>query len=281
VLSVKNHLDLKLQCNSILQTICHHQYSNYPLRLSSIFRFEGANSQRAYLYLINTSPGLLAGDELHLSLQLAPNSHLYLTDQSATKVHPMPELNLKATVDYQIVLEANSNLELVPEPIILYENSVLEQQTVIKIHPTARLFLSDIVLPGRLAKQEFYDFNYYFNRLQVKDLTDKLLFSDAMRLIGKDNPFQDNKLFSSLPIIGSAIAILPNTDLNLLIAQLKSIKSNSYQELEFATTILPSSNGILIRTLAAKTLRLKMFFTEVLSCIRSITSQSPLPHIPK
>lgn len=280
-MTVKNHLDLKLQCNSILQTICHYQYSNYPLRLSSIFRFEGANSQRAYLYLLNTSPGLLAGDRLNLSLQLATNSHLYLTDQAATKVHPMPEVNTKATIDYQIVLEANSNLELVPEPIILYKNSVLEQQTVIKVHPTARLFLSEIILPGRLAKQEFYDFNYYFNRLQVKDLTDKLLFSDAMGLIGKDNPFQDKKLFSSLPIIGSAIAILPNTDLNLFIAQLKSIKSNSYQELEFATTILPSNNGILIRALAAKTLRLKMFFTEVLNCIRSITSQSPLPHIPK
>jgi urease accessory protein len=155
VLTVKNHLDLKLQCNSILQTICHYQYSNYPLRLSSIFRFEGANSQRAYLYLLNTSPGLLAGDRLNLSLQLATNSHLYLTDQAATKVHPMPEVNTKATIDYQIVLEANSNLELVPEPIILYKNSVLEQQTVIKVHPTARLFLSEIILPGRLAKQEF------------------------------------------------------------------------------------------------------------------------------
>ncbi|MGL5794137.1 MAG: urease accessory protein UreD, partial [Waterburya sp.] len=207
------------------------QYASYPLRLSSIFRFEGSNSHRAYLYLLNTSPGLLAGDTLNLSLQLAPNSHLYLTDQAATKVHPMPKVNTKATIDYQIVLEANSNLELLPEPIILYKNSILEQHTVIKVHPTSRLFLSEIILPGRLAKQEFYDFNYYFNRLQVKNLTDKLLFSDAMRLIGKDNPFKNNKLFSSLPIIGTAIAILPDTDLNLLIVHLKSINSNSYQEI--------------------------------------------------
>jgi urease accessory protein len=276
-----HNLELHLKCNSSSQTICHHQYSSYPLRLSPIFRFEGANSQRAYLYLINTSPGLLAGDTLNLSLQLAANSNLYLTDQAATKVHPMPEINTKAVVNCQIVLEANTSLELVPEPIILYQNSVLEQDTVIKLHPTARLFLSEIILPGRLAKQEFYDFNYYFNRLQVKDLTDKLLFNEAMRLIGKDNLFKNKKLFSSLPIMGNAIAILPNTDLNLFIPQLNSIKSNSYQELEFATTILPSNNGILIRALAAKTLRLKMFFTEVLNGIRSITSQSPLPHIPK
>lgn len=281
MLTVKNNLELKLQCNSNSQTIYHHQYSNYPLRLSSIFRFEGVNSQRAYLYLINTSPGLLAGDTLNLSLQLAANSNLYLTDQAATKVHPMPEINTKATVNYQIVLEENTSLELVPEPIILYQNSILEQNTIIKLHPTARLFLSEIILPGRLAKQEYYEFNYYFNRLQVKNLTDKLLFTDAIRLIGKNNPFKDNKLFTSLPIMGNAIAILPNTDLNLLITQLKSIKSNSYQDLEFATTILPTNNGILIRALAAKTMKLKIFFTEVLSYIRSITTQSPLPHIPK
>jgi urease accessory protein len=281
VLTVKNNLDLQLKCNSIDQTIFHHQYSSHPLRLSSIFRFEGANSQRAYIYLINTSPGLLAGDTLNLSLQLAANSNLYLTDQAATKVHAMPETNTKATVNYQIVLEANTSLELIPEPIILYQNSILEQQTVIKLHPTARLFLSEIILPGRLAKQEYYDFNYYFNRLQVKDLTDKLLFSDARRLIGKENIFQTNKLFSLLPIMGSAIAVLPNTDLNLFIAQLKTIKSNSYQDIKFATTILPSNNGILIRVLAAKTMRLKIFFTEVINCIRSITAQSSLPHIPK
>ncbi len=277
----KNHLELKLHKSESSQTICQHQYTTFPLRLSSLFRLEGAGSNRAYVYLINTSPGLLAGDELNLSLQLAPQTNLYLTDQAATKVHPMPEEGTKATINYHILVDADASLELVPEPIILYRDSLLEQKIVIRLHTTAKLFLSEIILPGRLAKKEYYDFNYYFNRLEVTDLNTKILFTDAMRLVGKQNQFKNNKLFTSLPIMGNAIAVLPNTDLQSLTRQLENIALADYQNVEVATTILPSNNGILIRALSNKTIQLKKYFTYALNCIRNLTNQSSLPHIAK
>lgn len=276
----QHNLELSLRCDRS-QTVCQHQYTTYPLRLSSIFRLEGANSNRAYHYLINISPGLLAGDELDLSLQLGSNTSLYLTDQAATKVHPMPEINTKARVNYQVTVDAGASLELVPEPVILYTDAVLEQETVIKLHPTARLFLSEIILAGRLAKGEYYNFNYYFNRLRVTDLQEKLLFTDVMRLAGKQNKFKDNQIFASLPIMGNAIAILPNIDLQLLTTQLKDIKLINEQNIAVATTILPTNNGILIRALSNKTRELKKYFTYALNCIRTITNQSPLPYIAK
>ena len=277
----QNNLELKLQSSQSCQTICDHQYTTYPLRLSSIFRLEGAHSNRAYVYLINTSPGLLAGDELNLSLQLAPQTNLYLTDQAATKVHPMPEEETKATINYQILVNNDASLELVPEPIILYRDSVLEQKTIIRLHTTAKLFLSEIILPGRLAKKEYYDFNYYFNRLEVTDLNTKILFTDAMRLAGKHNKFKNNKLFTSLPIMGNAIAVLPNADLQSLTRQLENIALADCQNVEVATTILPSNNGILIRALSNKTIQLKKYFTHALNCIRNLTNQSSLPYIAK
>lgn len=277
----RNNLELKLECDRFSQTICQHQYTTYPLRLSTVFRLEGANSERAYLYLINTSPGLLAGDRLNLVLQLAENTSLYLTDQAANKVHPMPINETKATISYQITVDYNASLELVPEPIILYQDSVLEQKTQIKLHSTAQLFLSEIILPGRLAKSEYYDFNYYFNRLQVSDLKGKVLFIDGMRLAGKENPFKNSKMFTSLPIMGNVIAILPNTDLDLLTAKLENIKLANCKNIEVATTLLPNTNGILIRALAGKTIEIKKYFTYALNAIRKMTNQSPLPHIPK
>lgn len=280
--STKHHdLELALQCNRANQTICQHQYTTYPLRLSVPFRLDGANSRRIYYYLVNTSPGLLAGDKLTSTLQLAPNTELYLTDQAATKVHPMPKADSKAIVRSQIRIDANASLELVPEPIILYTDSVLEQTTEIALHPTARLFLSEIIIPGRLAKPEFYEFNYYFNRLKITDLEDNLLFIDASRLSGKQNKFQGDRLFATLPILGNAIAILPDTDLHLLTERLANISSSSSKDLAIATTILPSNNGIIIRGLSNKTSQLKQYFTDALNCIRAATNSSPLPYIPK
>lgn len=276
-LKYQNNLELSLRCDRD-RTISQHQYTTYPLRLSPSFRLEGANSARIYHYLVNTSPGLLAGDELRLALKLAPNTSLYLTDQAATKVHPMPQADTKATVKYQIRVDADASLELVPEPIILYTDSTLEQETAIALHPTAKLFLSEIIIPGRLAKQEYYDFNYYLNYLKVTDLAGRILFIEANRLLGKQNQFQHHHLFAASAIIGNAIAILPNTNLKLLTTQLNKLASKN---IETATTILPSNNGILIRALSNKTVELKRYFTSVLNCIRTTTNQSPLPYIPK
>ena len=261
------------------RTVCQHQYTSFPLRLSTPFHLEG-DKQRIYHYLINTSPGLLAGDKLSLSLQLAANTSLYLTDQAATKVHPMPNGD-RATVNYQIIVDRNADLELVPEPVILYKDSILEQNTTIRLHPTAKLFVSEIILPGRIAKQEYYDFNYYSNRLQISDLTGKLLFVDAMRLVGKRNQFKDNRLFVSLPIIGNAIAILPGVDLKLLTTRLENLKLAKCKNIEVATSVLPSDNGLLIRALSSKTIELKKYFSYALDCIRTITSRSSLPYIAK
>ena len=285
----QNNLELSLRCNRkglakpyrASRTICQHRYSTYPLRLSTPFYLEGTSSNRIYHYLINTSPGLLAGDKLNLCLQLAPNTSLYLTDQAATKVHPMPESDTKAVINYQITVDRDASLELVPEPVILYTDSILEQELVIKCHPTAKIFLSEIIIPGRIAKGEYYDFNYYFNRLQVTDLADRLLFADATNLLGKNNQFKNNRLFTSLPIIGNAIAILPDVDFELLIRQIEDVELANCKNIEVSSTILPGNNGILIRVLGSKTVEFKRYFAYTLDCIRAITNQPALPYIPK
>lgn len=285
----QNNLELNLKCDRdsdgeadrTNKTICTHQYTTYPLRLSPVFRLDGANSNRAYLYTMNTSPGLLAKDELKISLQLETNANLYLTDQAATKVHPMPIEHSQATVDYQIELRSRSCLELVPEPIILYSDAALNQNISIKLDRTAKLFLSEIILPGRLARGESYQFRYYFNRLKLSDLTGKLLFTDAMHLEGKSNLFKDNKLFAPLPIMGNAIAVYPDLDLKLLSRQLEEIQVTHYPNMAIANSVLPNDCGLLIRAFANKTIQLKQYFNLALKHIRNLINQPALPYIPK
>ncbi len=277
----QNNLELNLKCDRTNKTICAHQYTTYPLRLSTVFRLDGANTNRAYFYTMNTSPGLLAKDELKMSLQLEDNTNLYLTDQAATKVHPMPFEHSQATVDYQIELRREANLELVPEPIILYSDAALTQNISIKLDRTAKLFLSEIILPGRLAKGESYQFRYYFNRLKLTDLTGKLLFTDAIHLQGKSNLFKDNKLFAPLPIMGNAIAVYPALDIELLSKELEAIQVTNFPNLMVATSVLPSDCGLLIRAFANKTIQLKQYFKLALEHIRNLVNQPVLPYIPK
>lgn len=252
-----NNLELTLKCDRAKRTVIASQYTAYPLRLSPILRLDRKNSHCAYLYLMNTSPGLLAGDELKLELTLTEDTNLYLTDQAATKVHPMPRLDTIAKVSSKIRLEANASLELIPEPLILYQDAALEQTTQIELHDTATLFLSEIILPGRLARGECYQFRDYFNHLQVSSLEGEIYCRDAMRLVGKLNPFKASKLFASMPVMGSAVVILPQSDLEALSSILEDLRQADSQDILVACSLLPYDKGLLIRALANTTQPLK------------------------
>ena len=75
-----------------------------------------------------------------------------------------------------------------------------------------------------------------------------------MRLEGKSNLFKDNKLFAPLPIMGNAIAVYPDLDLELLNKELKDIQVTNFPNLMVATSILPNDCGLLIRAFANKTI---------------------------
>ncbi len=261
------NLALRLECDRQGQTIVAHRYAAYPLGISRTFRRDAAHPNRAYLCLTNTSPGLLAGDHWHISLQLAANTHLHLSDQAATKVHCMPMAGTKATIDYEIEIGEGATLKFVPEPIILFRDATLEQTICIKCHPTSKLFWSEIIVPGRLARGEFYEFNVYKSRLQVTSPDGDLWFTDATRLEGKLNPFKNSHLFASAPIIGNFIAILPQSDLSLLSDRLAVPEIANCSGVTAATSILPHHKGLLIRAIARGTYGLKNYLQYALTMI--------------
>ena len=279
-------LELELKCNSQGDTVVAHQYETHPMRASRPFRLdrvcasEAVGSRRAYVYLRNNSPGLFAGDKLDIALNLRENTQLYLTEQSASKVHPMVE-GMTATVNYQWDITQQAMVEFVAEPLILYRNSTLRQKTVVKMHSTASLFWSDLILPGRLARGEFYQFRDYEHYLEVSSEEGELWFKERMYLQGKENLFRDSQLFASLPVLGNAIAILPNIEVNLLKNTLDSLENKNNCDLVAATSILPRDKGVIIRVIAAKTEQVKRYWYSVINVLRKLNNQFPLPKIPK
>ncbi len=284
VLTHKEQLALKLERAASGKTILSHRYMAYPLSVSPVFRLEengtAASTQRAYLYRMNTSPGLLANDALRISLQLASGSQLYLADQSATKVHTMPEGDAQATVDYQIELGDRTTLEFLPEPLILFTDSALKQQTNITIHPTAALSLGEIVLPGRLARGESYQFRQYFSRLRVSNPQGQLWFAEAMKLLGKENRFVQASLFSSGPVLGTLVLILPEAiatpqALKTLSTQVDALETDS---LNLASTILPQGRGLFVRAMAQTTREMQSGFKAAVNYVRTLRGEALLPY---
>ena len=277
-MKVRDTLELRTKCDRHGQTIIDSQYTTYPLRLSNVFRLDTAELDCAYLYLVNTSPGLLAHDCLNLSLELAEGTKVYLTDQAATKVHAMPKRSTKAATEFKITVGAGATLELIPEPIILFADAALEQSTQITLDSSAALVWSEIILPGRLTRGEYYDFRYYHSRLEIYDPTG-LCFCDATYLEGQDNPFKQSHLFASQPILANLYLVQPQIDLEVLIQKLEI--AAGYEGMTLASSVLPDNRGLLIRVMANKTSPIKKYFHHVLNCVRSLSDRPNLPYIPK
>lgn len=242
---------------------------------------DSARDQRAYLYRMNTSPGLLAEDALSLSVRLNAGSSLYLMDQAATKVHQMP-LGTKATVTYQISVGEQATLEFLPEPLILFADAALEQTTRITLHPEAGLVWGEVILPGRIARGESYQFQDCFSRIQVKSTDGSLLFVEAMKLSGRDNRFAQSDLFASSPVLGALILILPTqkaTEENLtaLSHRIEALGLD-HDAVELASSILPGGRGVFVRAIASTTRDLQTCFKSATNCVRKLRQQFPLPY---
>ena len=278
-------LSLSLGCNSARQTILQQRYMAYPLSVSPLFRREESAadrtpSKRAYLYRMNTSPGLLAGDALEVSMQLEAGSQLYLADQSALKVHQMTEKDTYSTVRYDVKLSKNAMLEFLPEPLILFEDAALEQTTEIVLDEEAGVCWGEIVLPGRLARGEKYQFRRYLTKTLVRSVDGKLWFAETMNLVGKGNLLVHSPLFASASVLGTLVLILPRS-----IAASQALKTlsdridgMSTSSLDLASSVLPNDRGLFVRAMSETTREMTAGFKVALNEVRSLQGQNPLPY---
>lgn len=273
-----HHLEVHIGLDRSGHSFVHRQYATYPFRVSRALRLDPGDADRTYLYMMNSSPGLLAGDALRIRVTLDQKTRLYLTDQSATKAHAMAE-GQRAEMHYAFEVKAGAILEFIPEPLILYRDANVNQTTQITLAPTGSLVLSEILVPGRLARGEFYQFHRYFNRMQVNTPDGELVFADAMHLSGRQNRFATSPLFATMPILANLIVILPEVHLQSLSAALIAIPPEP--ECSIALSRLPNCNGLVIRAMAKSVPILKTYIHHALITIRHLSNQPTLPEIPK
>jgi urease accessory protein len=278
--SFQKQLALQIGLDRDHQSFVQRQYATYPFRLSRSLRLDPTDAHRAYLYMMNSSPGLLAGDRFQIGVRLSDRASLYLTDQSATKVHQMP-VDQFARIHYDFEVGSGASLEFVPEPMILYRDASLEQTMRVTLASTGSLFLSEIMVPGRLARGECFDFRRYFNRLSIYTSTGTLVFSDAMQLTGKTARISvtNPAIFASQPILSSLILVLSGVDLQALELDLERFAQD--RSITAACSLLPNCNGLLVRSMAANVPILKAFTHYALNKMRDLNGQPALPEIPK
>lgn len=127
-----------------------------PLRVVRAFPQTGGGT---LLHLHNLSGGVLGGDQLALTFELAPAARVQLTTTSATRVYRSRADAIPAQQTCVVRVGAGGLLEYLPDQLIPFAGARYRQDTRIELEQDAGLFWWETLAPGRLARGECFAYD--------------------------------------------------------------------------------------------------------------------------
>jgi urease accessory protein len=131
------------------------------------------------VYLLSPSGGVVQDDRYTIQIAAGAQTHALFTTPSATRIYRMP--TGCATQHIQMTVEEDALFEFVPDANILFADSDFSQKMDVRLYSGAVAVIQDVVMPGRLARGERFQFRRYRSVLRVRDDAGWLLY-DATQI---------------------------------------------------------------------------------------------------
>jgi urease accessory protein len=193
-----------------LQT-CSYQYPLKliaPTPLSHVLTTSSSDLETLIhtIYLLTYGGGLVAGDAINLTIQLAATTRLILLTQGSTKIFKSPGLGTISKQSLIVDLDPGSALCYLPDPVQPYEGSCFVQEQIYNIiqlpedgETGASLCVLDWVSQGRAARGENWRIWKYGSRNEVyltsSTTSDEL--ARKKRLLLRDNIILEDPTLST------------------------------------------------------------------------------------
>lgn len=128
--------------------------------------------------VMDSSPGLLAGDCYDLEWRLGQGARVHLSTQGFTRVHPSTER--PCAIRTRIEIAGGARLESFPEPLMLFQDAALRSDCEVEMDGGAALMMGEVWCAGRVGKAspdggEAFRFHRFSSRLSVR-MDGELLF---------------------------------------------------------------------------------------------------------
>jgi urease accessory protein len=154
-------------------------FNQMPARVVRPLYYDPNRPGMPYLIFVNPTGGIVQGDRYEYRFRLGEGAEAFITDSMATKVYKM-DLNY-ASRRADVYLSPGSRLEYLPREIIAFADSRWHQDIAFHVEGDAKLYYSEIFCPGRIARDEFWEFSVFSSKMLIENdgrpvLIDNLLF---------------------------------------------------------------------------------------------------------
>lgn len=116
--------------------------------------------------VVNPTAGILSGDRLDSAVEVAAGAAMLLTTPSASRIFKMRAGEASGTQRFEV--DDGGWLEVLPEPLVPHRGSVFHQKTELVVAEDGAVFYADLLLPGRVAHGEAWEWKKLVLELDVR-----------------------------------------------------------------------------------------------------------------
>jgi urease accessory protein len=261
-------LRLKFEKDSLSgNTIIKEQYSHVPLLAQRAMYLEESLPAMAYVYIVSPSGGILQGDRYQIDIKLGNYTYAHVTTQGATRIYKM-EKNYASQI-INIEVKEGGYFEYIPDQIIPFRNSRFYQEVILRIHDSATIIYSEVIVPGRVASGEAFQYDICYVKTIGKNHLGRTRFIDTVNLEPRKN-LRANGILGDFLVLGTIYVVTKEanvTDLQYEIAgKIRMLHSRAV--VSCGSSILPGRQGIIIRILGNSAEDVKKMIFKVITIVR-------------
>ena len=275
-------MHLKLERDpSTGKTVIKEQYCRVPLFIQRAIYLEDTLPAMAYLYIISPSGGILQGDRYRTDITLGKNALAHVTTQGATRIYKME--NNYGTQMVNIKVDEGGYLEYIPDQIIPFRNSRFYQDVELIVHEKATIIYSEIIVPGRVASGEKFQYDICYIKTIAKNQSGKSRFMDIVKLDPKKEDLTAGGILGNYEALGTIYIVTREQYLKELLNDIneKIKKFEIKGRLSGGTSFLPARQGIIVRLLGKTAGDIKNLIFEVVRIARDQIIGAPFSGIRK
>jgi urease accessory protein len=242
-------------------------FNQMPARVVRPLYYDSNRPGMPYVIFVNPTGGIVQGDRYEYKFCLNEGSEAFITDSMATKVYKMDLNYASRRVDVELAPE--SRLEYLPREIIAFADSRWHQDIAFHMSGNAKLFYSEIFCPGRIAREEFWEFSVFSSKMMIEKegkpvLIDNLFFD-------KEDRHASGTLFGDRAFLLSAY---------LYSKDLPDIRDRiDMGTIYGGISRMPYQNGVVIKALSNNLEELKTLQLKIWSVFREQETGTGVPDL--
>jgi urease accessory protein len=263
-------LQLQFAADAQGRTYLAHRHARAPFKIQRPFYGEDGVCQGVMLH---TAGGVVGGDRLSTTVDLAPHTQALLTTAAANKIYGRSSKTATQTITLR--LGDGAWLEWLPQELILFQGAQFHQTLRVELGDHARWLGWEITRFGRTARQETFTSGDWRSHTEVWQ-DGRPLWIDPQWLPGRADCLDSPHGLAGYPVVGS-FAILGRSPAGLM-----DTARAAWQTLgcpgDGGVTQLQS--GLLCRYRGPSSTAARHWFTQVWHAAREAWSDRP-PCIPR